>query len=67
MIISLEAIDTLFFRDGKPFTMGEDNFASGIFPPAPSVLYGALRSAYFACDVDSLSRVNSSDASNSQS
>lgn len=44
--IRLEAVDTLFFRDGRPFTMGEDTFATGIFPPPPSVLYGALRSAY---------------------
>jgi len=61
MNISLQAIDTLFFRDGKPFTMGDDNVALGVFPPAPSVLYGALRSAYFACDMDGLSKVNSQD------
>lgn len=46
--IQLEALDTLFFRDGKPFTMGEDNFAEGTFPPSPSVIYGALRTAYIA-------------------
>ncbi|GCD78004.1 type III-B CRISPR module-associated protein Cmr3 [Thermaurantimonas aggregans] len=44
--IHIEAIDTLFFRDGKPFSMGEDVWADGIFPPLPSVIYGALRSAY---------------------
>jgi CRISPR-associated protein Cmr3 len=44
--IRLEAVDTLFFRDGRPFTMGEDTFATGIFPPPPSVIFGALRSAY---------------------
>ena len=44
--IKIEAIDTLFFRDGRPFSMGEETFATGIFPPPPSVLYGALRSAY---------------------
>lgn len=44
--IRIEAIDTLFFRDGRPFSMGEETFATGIFPPPPSVLYGALRSAY---------------------
>ncbi len=47
-VIQLEALDTLFFRDGKPFTMGEDNFAEGAFPPSPSVIYGALRTAYIA-------------------
>ncbi len=46
--IEVQALDTLFFRDGKPFEMGDDNWAEGIFPPPPSVIYGALRSAYFA-------------------
>lgn len=46
--IEIQALDTLFFRDGKPFEMGDDNWAEGIFPPPPSVIYGALRSAYFA-------------------
>lgn len=41
-----EPWDTLFFRDGKPFSMGEDSWASSIFPPWPSTVYGALRSAY---------------------
>lgn len=44
--IKLEALDTLFFRDGKPFSMGEDSWADGIFPPPPSVIYGALRTAW---------------------
>lgn len=46
--IQLEALDTLFFRDGKPFSMGDDTFAEGTFPPSPSVIYGALRSAFIA-------------------
>lgn len=36
--------DTLFFRGGKPFTMGDDNWSDFIFPPNPSTLYGAVRS-----------------------
>ena len=48
MIIELNPLDTLFFRDGKPFTMGEETWADGIFPPPPSVIYGALRTAWFA-------------------
>lgn len=55
MIIKLKALDTLFFRDGKPFTMGEDTWASGIFPPAPSVFYGSLRSAYIAQNLNQYS------------
>ncbi|MFN4298829.1 MAG: type III-B CRISPR module-associated protein Cmr3 [Thermaurantimonas sp.] len=44
--IHIEAIDTLFFRDGKPFSMGEEVWADGIFPPYPSVIYGAIRTAF---------------------
>lgn len=46
--ISLSALDTLFFRDGKPFSIGDESWAEGVFPPFPTVLYGALRTAYFA-------------------
>lgn len=41
--IQLDPLDTLFFKDGKPFSMGEETWADGIFPPPPSVLYGAIR------------------------
>ncbi|AYQ36635.1 type III-B CRISPR module-associated Cmr3 family protein [Runella sp. SP2] len=44
--IKIEAIDTLFFKDGRPFSMGEETYATGIFPPPPSVFLGMLRSAY---------------------
>lgn len=43
MNIAFEALDTLFFRDGKPFSLGDENWADGLFPPTPSVIYGALR------------------------
>ncbi len=43
--LQLEALDTIFFKDGKPFSLGEETWADGIFPPPPSVLYGALRTA----------------------
>ena len=48
MQIDISPFDTLFFRDGKPFSMGDEVWASGIFPPPPSVIYGALRTGYFA-------------------
>jgi len=48
MMIKITPLDTVFFRDGKPFSMGEDTWADGIFPPLPSTLYGAMRSAYIA-------------------
>jgi len=61
MIIEINPLDTLFFRDGKPFSMGEDTWANGIFPPPPSVIYGALRSAYFAEHIDELRQANQND------
>lgn len=48
MIIEITALDTLFFRDAKPFDLGEENVASGVFPPSPSVIMGAIRSAYMS-------------------
>lgn len=48
MKIFIKPNDTLFFRDGKPFTMGEQTEGSGIFPPFPSTVYGAIRTAYIA-------------------
>ena len=47
MHLSITPLDTVFFRDGKAFTMGEENQADGLFPPPPSVVYGALRTRYF--------------------
>lgn len=46
--------DPVFFRDGKPFTMGEEVHTSGVFPPYPSVLQGALRSVYFTHHPESI-------------
>ena len=48
MKIRIKSLDTLFFRDGKPFNRGDDTWANGIFPPPPSVIYGALRSAFLS-------------------
>jgi CRISPR-associated protein Cmr3 len=57
MIIELNPLDTLFFRDGKPFAMGEETWADGIFPPPPSVIYGALRTAWFANNIEEFVRL----------
>jgi CRISPR-associated protein Cmr3 len=35
--------DVFFFRDGKPSSRGEDHYLRSMFPPSPSVLYGAIR------------------------
>lgn len=36
-----EPLDTLFFRDNKPFTAGEDSFAESKFP-SPLTIFGAI-------------------------
>ncbi|MCF6158367.1 MAG: type III-B CRISPR module-associated protein Cmr3 [wastewater metagenome] len=48
MMIAITPLDTLFFRDGRPFSMGDDTWADGIFPPLPFTIYGAMRSVYIA-------------------
>jgi CRISPR-associated protein Cmr3 len=35
--------DVLFFRDGKPSSIGDDHYLRSIFPPYPSTLYGLVR------------------------
>ncbi|MBI5192711.1 MAG: type III-B CRISPR module-associated protein Cmr3 [Nitrospirae bacterium] len=64
MRLFIEPNDILMFRDGKPFSGGDDHFARGTFPPQPSTVYGALRSHIlsiarteydkFASDYDSI-------------
>lgn len=44
MRLFIEPNDILMFRDGKPFSGGDDHFARSTFPPPPSTIYGALRS-----------------------
>ena len=48
MILFLQANDTFFFRDGRPFTKGDQSEGYSIFPPMPSTILGALRTAYIA-------------------
>ncbi len=56
--IRIDAVDTLFFRDGKPFTMGAETWADAVFPPPPSVVYGALRNQYFGENPGQLNLAN---------
>jgi len=39
----LDPHDPLFFRDGKPSTIGADHYLRSVFPPFPSTVYGAIR------------------------
>lgn len=56
MKIKIDAIDTLFFKDGKPFNMGDESWADGIFPPPMSVITGALRTAWFSYHPDEINK-----------
>lgn len=61
MIIRIRPLDTFFFRDGKPFSLGQETWADGTFPPSPSILYGALRAIYFTHHPDEFHKANTSD------
>lgn len=45
MLYAIDAVDTLFFRNGSPFDADLSQSASSMFPPFPSVYAGALRYA----------------------
>lgn len=55
MRLKIDPLDPLFFRNGRPFTMGEDDWAENFFPPSPGVIYGALRTLYFSQHPEKLS------------
>lgn len=44
MKIIITPQESFFFKDARPFDKG-NGWATGIFPPLPSTIYGALRSA----------------------
>lgn len=45
--LQINALDTVFFRDAKPFSMGEETWANSLFPHLlPSAFYGSLRTAF---------------------
>ena len=41
--IKIQAQDVWLFRDGKPFSAGQDHSAIGMFPPTPFTVQGAFR------------------------
>jgi CRISPR-associated protein Cmr3 len=51
--------DVLFFRDGKPSSIGDDHYLRSIFPPYPSTLYGLVRTQRLleeGCDLSAVSQ-----------
>lgn len=47
LLLSFEPLDTLFFRDGRPYTKDESEQVDVVsqFPPAPATMVGAVRAA----------------------
>lgn len=43
MKIFLDPLETLHFRNGRPFDAGEVNYAETIFPPTPETMQGVVR------------------------
>lgn len=58
MIIDVEPLDVLFFRDSKPFNKGEDNWANSIPFPNLTTLYGMLRSTFYSLHPDKFCLAN---------
>ena len=52
MRLFLKPNDTFFFRDGRPFTRGEQTEGYSIEMPFPSTVTGAFRTAYIAFCAD---------------
>ena len=46
--LQLTPLDTLFFREPRPFTAGEQTDARSLFPPTPLTLQGMVRSLILA-------------------
>ena len=58
MRLFLKPNDTFFFRDGRPFTRGEQTEGYSIEMPFPSTVIGAFRTAYIAFCADLTEFVN---------
>ena len=48
MKIQIKSIDTLIFRDGRPFGSDNDSWANSLTFPSLTSIYGALRAIYFS-------------------
>jgi CRISPR-associated protein Cmr3 len=44
---AIAPLDVLMFRESKPFIPGEGSWAKGLFPPMPTTVFHALRSAKY--------------------
>jgi len=48
MWLFIEPVDVWLFRDGRPFSAGEDRVARSLFPPTPFTVQGAIRARVLA-------------------
>jgi CRISPR-associated protein Cmr3 len=46
--IEIDPLDTLFFRGSEPMVAGQNHEVRSVFPPMPSTILGALRTAILA-------------------
>jgi len=65
MIIEIDPLDTVIFRDGKPFGMGDDSWTSSLLFPTPTTIYGALRGTYFAQNPNDFKKIHEDDVTQS--
>jgi len=59
--IAISAYDMLFFGAGRPFTMEDESWTRGVFPPNPSTIYGYLRSSFFERNMKELQKATNND------
>ncbi|MDR1482972.1 MAG: hypothetical protein LBI74_10125 [Synergistaceae bacterium] len=58
MLYAIDALDTLSFGIGKPAVRGEDTFGIGMFPPFPSVVRGAFRTAWLSGHIECIGEMD---------
>lgn len=64
--IFIEPSDVWLFRDGRPFSAGEEHVARSLFPPSPLTVQGALRSVILGHSNVEWSRFRDRDGSQAQ-
>ncbi|WP_320008113.1 type III-B CRISPR module-associated Cmr3 family protein [Maridesulfovibrio sp.] len=47
MFVEISPLDTIFCRDSRSFGMEEAHAVDSVFPPPPSVMFGAMRGSIF--------------------
>lgn len=61
MIIQIDPLDTLIFRDGRPFGSDNDSWANSLVFPSLTSIYGGLRATYFAQNPEQIGFANTID------